>query len=164
MGIEIERKFIVSKEKAAEYDSLADEGKYGYHEIEQAYLTTEPVIRVRKTDDKYSMTYKGKGLLQREEYNLPLTKEAYETLVSKADGNVIRKRRIIIPFDKYIIELDIFKEPFDSFIIAEVEFDSVDIADSFTPPEWFLEEVTNDSKYHNSHMSRMTFKKGENHG
>lgn len=157
MGVEIERKFIVSKEKAAEYNSLADEGKYSYHEIEQAYLTTNPVIRVRRTDDDYSMTYKGKGLLQREEHNLPLTKEAYETLSSKADGNVIKKRRIIIPYEGHTIELDIFKAPFDSFIIAEVEFESVDAANDFAKPEWFLEEVTNDPKYHNSNMSRMKF-------
>ena len=100
MGFEIERKFLVSDETADKYLHLVSEGKLKSHEIEQAYLTTDPVIRVRRSDDEYYMTYKGKGLLKREEYNLLLTKESYETLLSKADGNVIKKTRILIPLDK----------------------------------------------------------------
>ena len=49
----------------------------------QAYLNTDPVVRVRRDNDDYYLTYKGKGLLSREEYNLPLNKEAYEHLLAK---------------------------------------------------------------------------------
>ena len=70
MGFEIERKFLVSDETAEKYLQMVSEGKLKSHEIEQAYLTTDPVIRVRRSDDEYYMTYKGKGLLKREEYNL----------------------------------------------------------------------------------------------
>lgn len=157
MGQEIERKFLVSNDVANKYIDMARDGKLNSHEIEQAYLTTDPVIRVRKSDDDYYMTYKGKGLMSREEYNLPLTKEAYDTLKSKADGNIIAKTRILIPYDKYTIELDIFKPPFENVRMAEVEFDSEDEANSFKEPDWFLEEVTNDRRYHNSNMSRMVF-------
>ena len=52
------------------------------------------------------MTYKGKGLLKRENIIFPLTKAAMKTLSSKADGNVIKKTRILIPLDKYTVELD----------------------------------------------------------
>ena len=38
--------------------------------IEQGYLCTDPVVRVRQDDCDYYLTYKGKGLLSREEYNL----------------------------------------------------------------------------------------------
>jgi len=155
MGQEIERKFLVSKEVADDYMNRCMAGEFSCHEIEQAYLTTDPVIRVRKSDDEYYITYKGKGLLSHEEYNLPLTEEAYNTLKAKADGNVISKTRILIPYDKYTIEFDIFKAPFDSIFMAEVEFESVEEAEAFTPPEWFLEDVTNDRKYHNSNMSRV---------
>ena len=48
-------------------------------------------------NDEYYLTYKGKGLLAREEYNLPLTKESYEHLIKKADGNIITKKRYEIP-------------------------------------------------------------------
>lgn len=157
MGLEIERKFLVSDESAAGYLKKVNMGQLKSHEIEQAYLTTEPVIRVRKSDDEYYMTYKGKGLLMREEYNLPLTKESYETLLSKADGNIISKTRILIPYEKYTIELDIFKKPFDYIRMAEVEFESEEEARAFEAPDWFLEEVTDNREYHNSNMSRKVF-------
>ncbi len=151
MGREIERKFTIKH--------LPD-GLDGYdcHIIEQAYLTTEPVIRIRREDDRYYMTYKGVGgdntSLSHEEYNLPLTAEAYETLKDKADGNLIRKKRYLIPFGEHTIELDVFAEPFDPLIIAEVEFDSTDVADGFTPPDWFDEDVTDREEYRNAYLSR----------
>lgn len=154
MGQEIERKFTVSRETADSYMSRMRNGEFSCHEIEQAYLTVNPVVRVRRSDDEYYMTYKGSGLMSREEYNLPLTKEAYDTLSSKADGNVIKKTRILIPYEKYTIELDVFKAPFEDVIIAEVEFDSEDEANNFEAPDWFIEDVTNDRRYHNSNMSR----------
>ena len=147
-NVEIERKYLIKKmpENLEEYES---------HLIEQAYLTTDPTIRVRKSDDDYYMTYKGKGLLERTEYNLPLNKEAYEKLVKKAEGNIISKRRYVIPIDgtELKIELDVFEEPFAPLIMAEVEFDSVEESERFTPPDWFADEVTNDPAYHNSNMA-----------
>lgn len=155
MGMEIERKFTVK-------ELPEDLGSYSFHTIEQAYLTTEPTIRVRREDERYYMTYKGIGgtntSLAHEEYNLPLTKEAYETLSSKADGNVIRKKRVLIPYSGHTIELDIFGEPFSDLIIAEVEFESVDEANDFVPPEWFDEDVTDRKEYRNAYLSRVTFR------
>lgn len=90
--MEIERKFLIKKELLpAELES------YPFHEIEQGYLCTNPVVRIRRQDDEYYLTYKSKGLLSREEYNLPLTQEAYEHLRPKADGIVISKTRYLIP-------------------------------------------------------------------
>lgn len=149
MGMEIERKYLI-KELPANLDT------YDYHIIEQAYLTTEPTIRVRKEDEKYYMTYKGSGLLSREEYNLPLTEEAYATLKSKADGNIITKKRHLIPYGKYTIELDVFEEPFAPMIVAEVEFPSEDEANSFAAPDWFGTDVTDRPEYKNSYLSRIT--------
>ena len=39
--------------------------------------------------------------------------------------------------------------------MAEVEFPSIEEAESFAAPEWFGEDVTYDGRYHNSAMSRM---------
>lgn len=145
--MEIERKFTVKQLP----QNLAD---YPYHIIEQAYLNTDPVIRVRRQDDDYYMTYKGQGLLAREEYNLPLNRLSYEHLKEKSDGNLISKKRYLIPCDPYTIELDIFEPPFTPLIIAEVEFPSIEAANAFLPPDWFDEDVTNDPSYHNSNLSR----------
>ena len=147
--MEIERKFTVGK--------LPDISKYDFHVMEQGYLNTNPVVRVRKEDDTYYLTYKGKGLLAREEYNLPLNEEAYYHLVEKSDGIIIRKKRYLIPYEKYTIELDVFEEPYETLLIAEVEFDSEEEAETFQPPVWFGEDVTYDRRYHNSNLSQGLF-------
>jgi len=36
-----------------------------------------------------------------------------------------------------------------------VEFESVDEATAFVPPEWFDEDVTDDRRYHNSYLSKL---------
>lgn len=147
--MEIERKFTIKK-------IPANLDTYHFHHIEQAYLNTNPVVRIRKQDEEYYLTYKGKGLLAREEYNLPLNKESYYHLRQKADGTFISKRRYLIPLpsSSLIVELDIFDEPFAPLIIAEVEFTSEEEAKAFLPPDWFDEDVTFDPAYHNSNMSK----------
>ena len=39
--------------------------------------------------------------MTREEYNLPLTKEAYEHLLSKIDGRLIKKKRYMLPLGEF---------------------------------------------------------------
>lgn len=147
--MEIERKYLIDKDKL-----ISDIDTYPHHIIEQGYMCTEPVVRIRKSDDEYYMTYKSKGLMAREEYNLPLTKEGYYHLLPKCDGNIISKTRYMIPLDQHTIELDIFSGKFEGLILAEVEFESIEEANNFTPPEWFGEDVTFSTKYHNSTMSK----------
>lgn len=149
--MEIERKYLLKE--------LPDLGNFEHHKIEQAYLCTGPVVRVRREDENYYMTYKGSGMMSREEYNLALTKESYEHLKAKADGNIISKIRYLIPLEgtKLVAEVDVFEEPFAPLILAEVEFESEEAANTFIPPAWFGEDVTFDGRYHNSYMSSMKF-------
>ncbi len=144
--MEIERKFLIQK--------LPDDlDRYEHAQIIQAYLNTSPVLRIRKYGDDYIFTYKGSGLMVREEYNLPLTEEAFLHLLPKADGNIIQKvrYRIPLPSSHLVGELDIFSEP-RPLTMIEVEFPDEESALSFTPPDWFGEEVTQDPAYHNSRM------------
>lgn len=154
MGYEIEKKFLIEKIP----DNLS---VYQFHTMIQGYLNTSPVVRVRKEDDSYYLTYKGSGLLSREEYNLALDETSFHHLLKKADGNIISKKRYMIPYifhnKTYTIELDIFDKPFAPLVIAEVEFENEEEANSFIPPEWFAKEVTYDPKYHNSNLSRQIF-------
>jgi CYTH domain-containing protein len=149
--MEIERKYLLKE--------LPDLGNFEQHKIEQAYLCTGPVVRVRREDENYYMTYKGSGMMSREEYNLALTKESYEHLKAKADGNIISKIRYLIPLEgtKLVAEVDVFEEPFAPLILAEVEFESEEAANTFVPPAWFGEDVTFDGRYHNSYMSSIKF-------
>ena len=146
--MEIERKYLVK-------EIPTDLEQYESKKIAQGYLCTEPVVRIRRSNDDYYMTYKGDGLMVREEYNLPLTKDAYEHLRPKIDGLLIAKTRYLISLDgKLTAELDIFEEDLDGLVIVEVEFDSVEEANAFNAPDWFGEDVTNSGKYHNSYLSQ----------
>lgn len=159
--MEIERKFTLKQ-------LPQDLEQHPFLHIEQAYLCTAPVIRVRKEDDNYYLTYKGSGMLEREEHNLVLTEDAYYHLREKADGRIISKKRYLIPLrnpsfregfptppDNYelTIELDVFDPPMAPLIMAEVEFGSREAAEAFLPPDWFDEDVTFRSEYHNSNMA-----------
>ena len=100
--MEIERKFLLRK-IPENLDS------YPYHLIEQAYLCVTPVIRIRRQDDEYYLTYKGSGMMS----------------------------------------------PFAPLLLAEIEFPTEEAANAFQMPDWFLEDVTQDVRYHNSYMSAM---------
>lgn len=155
--MEIERKFLI--------DRLPDDlDRYACLEIQQAYLCTDPVVRIRRQDHDYILTYKSKGFLAREEYNLPLNQRAYQHLLEKADGIILSKKRWLIPLqDDLTAELDVFDAPYEGLYLAEVEFSSEEAADAFIPPDWFGEEVTYSPLYHNSTLSLPTAEKRNNH-
>ncbi len=194
--MEIERKYLISSVPF-------DFSSYPCRKIEQGYLSTSPVVRIRRDNNDYILTYKSKGMMIREEYNLPLTKESYEHLKEKIDGRLITKKRYVIPLedslfieldifsggeeynlpltkesyehlkekidgrlitkkryvipleDSLFIELDIFSGALAPLILAEVEFPDEETANHFTPPEWFGEDVTFSSSYHNSILSKL---------
>ena len=128
--MEIERKFTI-KELPADLES------YPFRHIEQAYLNASPVVRVRKEDDEYYLTYKKR-------YLIPLPNPGFRG-----------RPGIPCPPSDYslTIELDIFDPPFAPLVMAEVEFGSREAAESFLPPAWFDEDVTYRQEYHNSYMA-----------
>lgn len=149
--MEIERKFLIEKEQLPK-----NLDKYPHNELEQAYIITEPVLRIRKKDDNYILTYKGQGLMVREEVEFPLTQKAYEKLLKKAEGNIITKTRYKIPEkNELVIELDIFSGLLEGLYLAEVEFPDEESALNYIPPKWFGKEVTKETTFHNSTLSQM---------
>jgi CYTH domain-containing protein len=146
--MEIERKYLLKTipEHLEQYESK---------KIAQGYLCTSPVVRIRRSNDDYYLTYKGEGLMVREEYNLPLTREAYEHLLPKIDGLLIAKTRYLIPLSGGLTaELDLFEGELAPLALVEVEFETEADANAFTAPDWFGEDVTNSGKYHNSYLSQ----------
>ena len=104
--LEIERKFLITS-------PIKEYATYPLHEIEQGYLSSEPELRIRKDNKEYFVTYKSKGTLTREEYNLPLTETSYNHLLRKVDGNIIKKKRYLIPLNNNLIaQLDVFEGVF----------------------------------------------------
>lgn len=197
MGIEIERKFLIN-------DIPFDLKRYPARSIEQGYLCLAPAIRVRRetevlggtradeskndaNGEHFYMTYKGArpenegDAIGKTEYNLPLTKDAYERLLQKADGTIIRKTRYLLPLndDAYDadflqthadvakkiadgemkIELDAFETPASKggdapFMLAEVEFPTEEAARAYKGAAWFGDDVTADARYSNAHISQ----------
>ncbi len=149
-NMEIEKKWRVS-------DLPGTLSGYECIDMEQAYLNEHPTVRIRRENDAYFLTYKGisDSDISHTEYNLPLTKEAFDHMLPKCDGRIIRKKRYRIPLDDGTLcaELDIFDEPFAPLMIVEVEFSSVEEAEAFTPPEWFGEDVSYDRRFKNAVMA-----------
>ena len=151
MGFEIERKWLPGKDYEKYLSGAA------HRRIKQGYLCTDPVIRVRKDRDTYYLTYKGRGKLVREEYNLPLTEEAFESMIRKCEGRVIEKERYTLPLAKdFVLEADIFLGDLKPLVLFEVEFPDTNLAGEFEAPEYFGEEVTEKEEYTNAFLSRAT--------
>lgn len=147
--MEIERKYLVK-------ELPGDLSSYKSKKIAQGYLCIDPVVRIRRSNDDYYLTYKGQGLMVREEHEFPISQEAFEHMLAKIDGQSIAKTRYLVPIcDNLVAELDVFEGNLAPLRLVEVEFDSEEKANAFTPPEWFGEDVTNSGKYHNSYLSRL---------
>ncbi|MBM6750773.1 CYTH domain-containing protein [Mediterraneibacter glycyrrhizinilyticus] len=150
--MEIERKFLITSPEQFPFDPK----EFSSRQIEQGYLCISPVVRIRRDNDDYFLTYKSKGLMVREEYNLPLTAEAYAHLRAKADGRIITKTRYVIPLENGLtLELDIFHGDLAPLILAEIEFPDEQSARAYQPPKWLGEDVTFSTEYHNSTLSKI---------
>lgn len=149
--MEIERKYLVK----ALPENLE---QYEQKHIAQGYMCTNPVLRIRRSNDTYFLTYKGQGLMAREEHEFPISAEAFEHMLPKIDGILIDKIRYMIPLDEtHTAELDIFQGVLAPLRLVEVEFASIEEAENFVAPDWFGEDVTNSGEYHNSRLSQRAF-------
>ncbi len=153
--MEIEKKFRVSR-------LPGDLAGYKKKEIEQGYLCTEPVVRIRKSNEDYILTYKSahrdeeKELDARmsEEVEVPLTREAYYHLREKTDHHLVAKTRYLVPLSGgFTGELDVFHGRLEGLCFIEVEFPDAEAAGNFVPPGWFGENVSSDERYTNSFLS-----------
>ena len=145
---EIERKWLITK--------LPEDIKTcPSKEYVQGYLCGHPVVRVRREGDAFVLTYKGEGLMKREEYELSLNSDAFEHLLKKCDGRIIRKQRHFIPIEgtELTIELDIYKDELAGLMTAEVEFPTEEAAKSFEAPSWFGRDVSLCHEYKNSSLA-----------
>ena len=146
--MEIERKYLVKylPENLESYEQM---------HIAQGYLCTNPVLRIRRSNEEYFLTYKGQGLMAREEHEFSISEEAFEHLLRKTDGVLLSKIRYLIPLDeKHTAELDIFQGVHAPLRLVEVEFESMEDAENFVAPDWFGDDVTNSGEYHNSNLSK----------
>lgn len=144
--MEIERKFLVK--------SLPNLNNYQKHDISQGYISIEPVVRLRKQDSSYYLTKKSKGSLIREEIEVEISQEVYVILLSLIQTRMIEKTRYKIPLENGLIaELDIYHNDLASLYTVEVEFKTMEEAQSFIPPNWFGEDITEDNRFKNNNLA-----------
>lgn len=158
--MEIERKFLVDKEKI----SMIPLNEKTMKKLEQVYLSIAPnEIRVRKTENpsgeqKCFMTIKSNGALIRQEVEFEISNEVYLTLSESNlhQGAVVKKLRYEVPIGTNLIaEVDFYESNLKGLVIIEVEFQSLEQAEEFEKPEWFGEEVTYMSDYKNKNLARI---------
>jgi len=142
MGVEIERKFLVRKERLPAELPEGDE-------LEQGYLCTDPTVRVRLVTGPdgtrhAELTIKGKGLLTRAEFNYPIPAADAEALLHLCARTLRKLRRKLGRFD-----LDHFRDR--DLWLAEIELQSE--REPFERPPWLGEEVTQDRAYSNSRLA-----------
>ena len=151
--MEIERKWLVDKAKVVPILG------HGFR-IEQHYLndmSDDWLIRIRDEGSYKTLTLKGKGLMVRPELEFDIDESDYEKALVYSKKKVL-KTRFFIDLDpddedcERWYEVDIFDD--HDFIICELEFDTVEEAEAHIPPDWCLEDVTNDLKYSNINLAK----------
>ena len=146
--MEIERKFL-TKEIPFSLDGFVCK------QMIQSYLSFQPTIRIRKSDDQYFLTVKGKGHVAREEFEIPMEQQEYEHLHEKIEGNEVRKKRYFIPLEQgYTAELDIYEGQLEGLFTTEVEFPTMEEAEMFVAPKWFGDDISKDRRYKNTFLAR----------
>lgn len=148
MGIEIERKFLVNKEK---WRQVIKEEKSLFR---QGYIISdrEKTIRVRLTDKEGFLTIKGPAVgLSRPEYEYGIPKDDAQQLLDNFCGSEVSKIRYFVPHANKLWEVDEFLGHNEGLIVAEIELASED--ESFALPDWVDKEVTDEKKYSNSNLA-----------
>ena len=148
MAKEIERKFLVKDDS---WHALVTET----HHIRQGYLahTNNATVRVRLLNDTEAcLTVKGRTSgISRDEFEYPIPVEDARDMLALCLGNVIEKRRHIIPNGDLQWEVDVFEADHTGLIIAEIELLSED--QDFNRPDWLGEEVSDSPRYFNVNLA-----------
>ena len=153
---EIERKWLIKKEDIP-YD-LNDSNVQKF-EIKQTYICFDPEMRVRdyNNGESFEFTMKNNMTIDgmiRDEINIDITKEQYDNLVIKQEGNTINKTRYQLYDDGQIIALDIFHGDLDGLAYMEIEFKTEDESNNYKEPNWVIKDVTSDINYKNGYLAR----------
>ena len=153
MGIEIERKFLVNKEK---WSGVVKTEKSLFR---QGYIVSDPAktIRVRLTDSAGFITIKGLTVgASRTEFEYPIPKEDAQQLLDNFCGSELSKIRYFITHDNKLWEVDEFLGNNEGLIVAEIELTAEN--ESFSVPDWVDIEVTPEKKYSNSNLAINPYK------
>lgn len=152
--MEIERKWLI------DIDSIPyDLSKLDYLDIEQAYISFNPTIRIRKISNlnEYILTIKSSSKdngLSRQEYEINISEDEYNNLLSKKEGLTLSKTRYKVKQDKLLFEIDLFHKEYEGLAYMEIEFDSTEQANNYVAPSWVKRELTYDHNFTNAALAK----------
>lgn len=154
MNLEIERKFLVKND---EFKNHHFKKQY----LKQGYLNTDKTrtVRIRVSDDKAFITIKGKSNktgTTRFEWEKEISISDAEQLVLLSETAIIEKTRYYIKNKDLCFEVDEFCGENQGLILAEIELQNEN--QFFEKPNWLGKEVTGDSKFYNSYLSKHPYK------
>lgn len=147
MGVEIERKFLVNKEKWQ--SAKPNKGE----KIIQGYLQKDlnKTVRVRVKNNTGYITIKGKTKgVSRSEYEYEIPVDEAKAMIQEFCDRYIEKTRFLLEYDGFTWEVDEFLSPKEGLILAEIEL--TDENQQFPLPDWVEKEVSDDAQYFNSNM------------
>jgi CYTH domain-containing protein len=147
---EIERKFLIRKlpEKLDQFP---------HQQIEQGYLVATRdgrQVRLRRRGDSCTLTFKTADGAVREEREIELGPEQFDKLWPATAGKRLTKTRHEVPWNNFLVEIDLYHGMNQGIVVAEVEFKNERECAEFLPPDWFGEEVTNNPRYSNVALAR----------
>lgn len=100
------------------------------------------VIRIQSSDDIFELERKvSKTALIRENEKIAITKEEFEAIRKMVIDNVTRDSYFISESPQIVLR--IYHGKFEQLSRVEVEFQSVEEANRYTPFEWMGKEITN---------------------
>ena len=145
--LEIERKFLVAKDK---WDEVL---KSSFATISQAYIVNskEKTVRIRIKDTKAFLTIKGetKGVTRTEfEFEIPVNEAI--SMLEIFQLKVLKKKRFEIWFKNTLWEVDVFEDGLSGLIIAEAELETEEA--KYEKPSWIGEEVSHLPEYYNANL------------
>ena len=150
MGIEIERKFLVTGDgwRAAADTVVA---------MAQGYLSGPPSMaaggakasgRVRVQGDAAFLNIKSVQLgASRQEFEYPVPVDEGRALLALCSGGIVDKRRHYVRHAGHLWEVDEFLGDNAGLVVAEIELQRED--EPFEKPAWAGADVTDQSRYYN---------------
>ena len=154
MGIEIERKFLVTGSLWRLYVDSTTEMSQGYFTSADVIGSTgqKASIRIRVEDIRAFLNVKScQSGHTRQEFEYPIGIMEALQMLDLCMGEVVRKKRHRVHFGNHVWEVDEFLGNNAGLVVAEVELQSAD--EDVILPTWVTQEVTDDLRYTNLALS-----------
>ena len=153
MGIEIERKFLVTGD--AWRDAVASSRRMVQGYLIGASLVaaggSKSSVRVRIAGETAWLNIKSAVLgVERQEFEYEIPRQDAEHMIETLCDGVVEKNRFYVMHDGREFEIDEFLGANAGLTVAELELDRVDA--TYSRPDWLGAEVTHLRRYYNLNL------------